>query len=67
MVSLQVNRWVKPYSNSIIFFMKLKADFDCCVIAKHHVEKEPRAEPHREGARKTSLDIEQSANQEVRN
>ena len=47
-------------------FMKYKADNGKCKIAKHTVEVEPRAVPHREGARRMSPDKAERANQEVR-
>ena len=48
-------------------FMKHKADIGRCTIAKHTVEVEPGAVPHREGARRMSLEKADRANQEVRN
>ena len=48
-------------------FMKNKADIGRCTIAKHHVELEPGAVPHREGARRMSPEKAERANQEVRN
>ena len=48
-------------------FMKHKADIGRCTIAKHPVELEPGATPHREGARRMSPDRAERANQEVRN
>ena len=48
-------------------FMKHKADIGRCTIAKHPVEVEPGAEPHREGARRVSPEKAERANQEVRN
>ena len=39
-------------------FMKHKADIGRCTIAKHPVEIEPDAVPHREGARRMSLEIQ---------
>ena len=48
-------------------FMKHKADIGRCTIAKHTVELEPRAVPHREGARRMSPEKAERANQEVRN
>ena len=48
-------------------FMKHKADIGRCTIAKHPVELEPGATPHREGARRMSPDKAERANQEVRN
>ena len=47
-------------------FMKYKADIDKCKIAKHAVDVEPGAVPHREGARRMSPDKAERANQEVR-
>ena len=47
--------------------MKHKADIGCCTIAKHPVEVEPGATPHREGARRESPEKAERANQEVRN
>ena len=47
-------------------FMKFKADIGKCKIAKHPVEVEPGAIPHREGARRMSPDKAERANQEVR-
>ena len=48
-------------------FMKHKADIGRCTIAKHTVEVEPGAVPHREGARRMSPEEAERANQEVRN
>ena len=48
-------------------FMKQKADIGRCTIAKHTVEVEPGAVPHREGARRMSPEKAERANQEVRN
>ena len=48
-------------------FMKHKADIGRCTIAKHPVEVEPGAIPHREGARRMSPEKAERANQEVRN
>ena len=48
-------------------FMKNKADIGRCTIAKHPVELEPGAVPHREGARRMSPEKAERANQEVRN
>ena len=48
-------------------FMEHKADIGRCTIAKHTVEVEPGAVPHREGARRMSLEKAERANQEVRN
>ena len=47
--------------------MQHKADIGRCTIAKHPVELEPGATPHREGARRMSPDKAERANQEVRN
>ena len=47
-------------------FMKHKADIGRCTIAKHTVELEPGAVPHREGARRMSPEKAERANQEVR-
>ena len=46
--------------------MKYKANIRKCKIAKHTVEVEPDAVPHREGARRMSPDKTERANQEVR-
>ena len=46
--------------------MKRKADIGCCTIAKHTIEVEPGAVPHREGARRMSPEKAERANQEVR-
>ena len=48
------------------FFMKHKADIGRCMIAKHRIELEPEATPHREGARRRSPDKAAKANLEVR-
>ena len=48
-------------------FMKHKADIGKCALAKHRIELEPQAIPHREGARRMSPDKAAKANQEVRN
>ena len=48
-------------------FMKHKADIGLCSFAKHPVELEPGAIPHREGARRMSPEKAERANQEVRN
>ena len=48
-------------------FMKHKADIGRCTIAKHTVEVEPGAVPHREVARRMSPEKAERANQEVRN
>ena len=50
-----------------VLFMKHKADIGRCTIAKHPVEVEPGAIPHREGARSMSPEKAERANQEVRN
>ena len=47
--------------------MKHKTDIGRCKIAKHTVEVEPGATPHREGARRMSREKAEGANQEVRN
>ena len=47
-------------------FMKRKADIGRCTIAKHTIEVEPEAVPHREGARRMSPEKAERANQEVR-
>ena len=46
--------------------MKHKTDIGRCTIAKHPVEIEPGAVPHREGARHMSPEKAERANQEVR-
>ena len=48
-------------------FMKHKADIGRCKIAKHRIELEPDALPHREGHRRMSPDKAAQTNQEVRN
>ena len=48
-------------------FMKHKAEFGRCTIAKHPVEVEPGAVPHGDGARRMSPENAEPANQEVRN
>ena len=48
-------------------FMKNKSDIGKCKIAKHRLELEPEAIPHREGARRLSPDKAAKANQEVQN
>ena len=48
-------------------FMKYEADIGRCTIAKHPVELEPSAVPHREGARRMSPEKAERDNQEVRN
>ena len=47
-------------------FMKHKADIGRCKLAKHRIEVEPEAVPHREGARRMSADKAEKANNEVR-
>ena len=47
--------------------MKHKAHIGRCTIAKHPVELEPSAVPHREEARRMSPEKAERANQEVRN
>ena len=47
-------------------FMKHKADIGRCKIAKHTVEVEPGATPHREGARRMSREKAERANLEFR-
>ena len=47
--------------------MKNKTDIGRCKIAKHKIELEPEAIPHREGARRMSPDKAAKANQEVQN
>ena len=47
--------------------MTLIKEYDDCKIAKHKIEIEPNAEPHREGARRMSPDKAAKANQEVEN
>ena len=47
--------------------MKNKSDIGKCKIAKHRIELEPEAIPHREGARRMSPDKAAKANQEVQN
>ena len=47
--------------------MKNKCDIGKCKIAKHSIELEPEAIPHREGARRMSPDKAAKANQEVQN
>ena len=46
--------------------MKRKADIGRCTIAKHTIEVDPGAVPHREGARRMSPEKAERANQEVR-
>ena len=46
-------------------FIKHKADIGRFTIAKHPVEVEPGAVPHREGARSMSPEKAERANQEV--
>ena len=48
-------------------FMEHKADIRRCQIAKHRIELEPEAIPHRESARRMFPDKAAKANQEVRN
>ena len=48
-------------------FMKKKSEIGRCKIAKHRMELEPDAVPHREGARRMSPDKAAKANQEVQN
>ena len=48
-------------------FMKYKADIGKCKVAKHRIELEAEAIPHREGVRRLSPDKAAKANQEVRN
>ena len=48
-------------------FMEHNADIGRCTIAKHPVEVEPGALPHREAARRMSPEKTERANQEVRN
>ena len=48
-------------------FMKNKSDIGRCKIAKHKIELQPEAIPHREGARRMSPDKAAKANQEVQN
>ena len=45
--------------------MKRKADIGRCTIAKHTIEVEPGAVPHREGALRMSPEKAERANQEV--
>ena len=47
-------------------FMKHKADTGRCLIAKHSVEVERGAIPHREGARRMSPEKAERSNQEKR-
>ena len=47
-------------------FMKRKAEIGRCTIAKHTIDVEPGAVPHREGARRMSPEKAERANQEVR-
>ena len=47
--------------------MKHKADIGRCQRAKHRIELEPEAIPHRDGARGMSPDKAANANQEMRN
>ena len=48
-------------------FMKNTSDIGKCKVAKHRIELEPETVPHREGARRMSLDKKAKANQEVPN
>ena len=48
-------------------FMKNKSDIGRCKIAKHKIELELEAIPHREGARRITPDKAAKANQEVQN
>ena len=48
-------------------FLNNKSDIGKCKIAKHRIELEPEAIPHREGARRMSPDKAAKANQEVQN
>ena len=45
--------------------MKYKADIGKCRIAKHPIELEPEAVPHREGERRKTPEKAERANQEV--
>ena len=45
--------------------MKTKANIGRCRLAKHRIEFEPEAVPHREGARRMTPDKEAKASQEV--
>ena len=47
--------------------LKNKADIGCCRIAKHRIELEPEAVPHREGATRVSPHKAAKANQDVQN
>ena len=47
--------------------MKHKVDIGRCKIAKHRIEVEPDAIPHREGARRMSPEKAEKANNEVQN
>ena len=58
---------VKILNEFYDLFMKHNADIGRCTIAKHTVEVEPGAVPHREGARRMSPEKTERANQEVRN
>ena len=46
-------------------FMEHKSDIGLCKLAKHRIELESEAIPHREGARRMSPDKAAKANQEV--
>ena len=48
-------------------FMNDMTDIGQCKIAKHRIELEPDANPHREGARRMSPENAAKANQEVQN
>ena len=61
------NQLAKVLNEYDVLFMKRKADIGKCTIAKHRIELEPEAIPHREGARRMSPDKAAKANQEVRN
>ena len=60
----QLAKVLNEYDN---LFMKHKADIGKCTIAKHCIELEPKAIPHREGSRRMSPDKAAKSNQEVRN
>ena len=47
--------------------MKNKSDIGRCKIAKHRIELEPEAIPHKEGARRMPPYKAAKANQEVQN
>ena len=57
---------LKNSSVNLILSVKYKADIGKCKIAKHPVELEPVAVPHREGARRMSPEKTERANREVR-